>query len=232
MSFAAQGITMIEPYVHRRLSDWIGFGFFITLSVMTLIQAPMLGILMMPTLALEVFTAVAFLVRERPRAALRSARAWVAAYGGTYFLMIFVQWSRWFVPSWLTPGALMVRGVGLLLWIGGAALAAYAIWYLRSSFSIVPEARQLITSGPYAIARHPVYVAYFVMYGGMWLMYPTTQFAIALACWLSMMLSRMYYEERVLASAFPEYAAYRRRVGALGPWPLWPLWSLTARFTA
>jgi protein-S-isoprenylcysteine O-methyltransferase Ste14 len=33
-----------------------------------------------------------------------------------------------------------------------------------------------------------------------------------------LLLMRIRYEERVLESAFPEYAAYRVRVGALGPW--------------
>jgi protein-S-isoprenylcysteine O-methyltransferase Ste14 len=30
---------------------------------------------------------------------------------------------------------------------------------------------------------------------------------------------RMQYEEAILESVFPSYADYRRRVGAIGPWP-------------
>jgi len=35
--------------------------------------------------------------------------------------------------------------------------------------------------------------------------------------WLAVLRIRMGYEERVLREEFPEYASYRRRVGALGP---------------
>lgn len=48
-------------------------------------------------------------------------------------------------------------------------LQAFAIWAvlsLRQSFSVLPEARNLITTGPYRYVRHPIYVAYiFIMLG-------------------------------------------------------------------
>jgi protein-S-isoprenylcysteine O-methyltransferase Ste14 len=40
---------------------------------------------------------------------------------------------------------------------------------------------------------------------------------VVLAVWAALVRHRVGYEEQVLAQAFPEYAAYRERVGAFGP---------------
>jgi protein-S-isoprenylcysteine O-methyltransferase Ste14 len=44
-------------------------------------------------------------------------------------------------------------------------------------------------------------------------------FGTVLAVWAVLLAFRIRYEERVLQSAFPSYADYRARVGALGPRP-------------
>jgi protein-S-isoprenylcysteine O-methyltransferase Ste14 len=50
----------------------------------------------------------------------------------------------------------------------------------------------------------------------MWLLFPTIPLGVVLFGWFLLMADRIRHEERVLGSAFPEYADYRRRVGALG----------------
>jgi protein-S-isoprenylcysteine O-methyltransferase Ste14 len=104
---------------------------------------------------------------------------------------------------------------GAALLIGGTMWTAYAVWHLRFAFSIEPAARRLITSGPYRVARHPIYTGYVAQYGGMLLTFPTVPFALALLAWALMVADRMRLEESVLSKAFPEYADYRQRVGAL-----------------
>lgn len=199
------------------LSDWVGFICFGTLALVTLSKMPAVGILLIPTLALESFVAVSFLIREPPRAAVRSPHARVAAYGGSFLLLVFLQIARRFYPDWLAPTELgAFRAAGALLWTTGSIWAAYAVWYLRSAFSIEPEARRLITSGPYRVARHPVYTGYLAQYVGMWLLFPTLPLGVVLFGWFLLMADRIRHEERVLGNAFPEYADYRRRVGALG----------------
>ena len=65
-----------------------------------------------------------------------------------------------------------------------------------------------------------MYTGYVGQYIGMLIMFPSLPFALVLVAWWVMMLDRMRQEEAVLGATFPEYAAYRRRVGALGTWPL------------
>jgi protein-S-isoprenylcysteine O-methyltransferase Ste14 len=112
--------------------------------------------------------------------------------------------------------------LGTVLWLSGAILALWPLWHLRRSFSIEPEARTLVTSGPYRFARHPVYAVYLLINLGILLRHLTAPFAIVMAVWLGLLLIRIRFEEKVLADAFPAYREYRRRVAAFGP-RLWPM---------
>jgi protein-S-isoprenylcysteine O-methyltransferase Ste14 len=201
----------------RCVSDWLGFLFYGAAACTTLAKMPAFGILLMPTLALELFAAISFLIREPARAAEGSGRARLSAYGGTLFLLVFLLVADAYYPYWVRPTELEAgRMAGVMLWMAGSVWAAYSVWYLRYAFSIEPEARRLMTGGPYETARHPVYLGYFAQYLGMALLFPTFQFGAALFVWLLLMVDRMRNEERVLARTFPEYEDYRRRVSALG----------------
>lgn len=76
--------------------------------------------------------------------------------------------------------------------------------------------QRLVTTGAYALVRHPLYASLTWMFFGAALAYAN---AAALGATLLVFLPAMYWraglEERLLAQAFPEYAAYRRRVGML-----------------
>jgi protein-S-isoprenylcysteine O-methyltransferase Ste14 len=83
--------------------------------------------------------------------------------------------------------------------------------WLGRSFSIMAEARGLVTRGPYAIVRHPLYVAEEIAVIGMVLL-NWSLLAVLLACaqW-ALQLRRMRHEEEVLETAFPDYASYAAR---------------------
>ena len=94
------------------------------------------------------------------------------------------------------------------------------MWHLRFSFATEPAARRLVKTGPYRLARHPIYCGGCLAYIGLLMTHPTVPLAIALTGWAVCIGMRMRYEEAILTQAFPEdYADYRRRVGALVPWP-------------
>ena len=105
----------------------------------------------------------------------------------------------------------------LILIISGTAFAVCAVLVLGRSISIVPQARQLVTRGPYAVVRHPLYLGEIVAMIGVTLQFFSVWalFLFALQC--AFQLQRMKYEERLLIDAFPEYRGYMASTARLIP---------------
>ena len=209
---------MVKIRATRHWTDWVGVLVFTAIGVNLWRQSPEFGLLILPALIQELIVAVSFLLRAR---ATRAARGWlprVIAYAHTFALMVFLWYAAARHPEWIraTP-QLGVRQAGTMLWLIGAVASFWPLWCLRQSFSIEPEARTLVTSGPYRLARHPIYAVYALINAGMLLGHLTVPFASAVVLWFALLLIRVRNEEAVLTAAFPNYEAYRRRVGAFGP---------------
>jgi protein-S-isoprenylcysteine O-methyltransferase Ste14 len=105
----------------------------------------------------------------------------------------------------------------LLLIISGTAFAIFAGLVLGRSISILPEARRLVTWGPYALVRHPLYLGEIVAMVGVALQYLSAWSLLLLGLLCVFQLLRMKNEERVLLQVFPEYGAYMARTASLVP---------------
>src|SRR5436305_1999123 len=104
---------------------------------------------------------VGFLVvRLPPRSGARGFLPRAAAILGTY-LSVGIAMLR---PAQLPPVAL---ALSTALILGGTAFAIHALLHLGRSFSLVAEARKLVTSGPYSMVRHPLYLGEEVAIVGM-----------------------------------------------------------------
>ncbi len=111
---------------------------------------------------------------------------------------------------------------GATLAVLGLALLFSAHRALDGNFSTtieVGEGRRLVTTGPYARVRHPMYVAYLVIFAGLLGISRDPLFGVAgILVILSLMVLRVPYEERILRDRFGrEYEEYKSRVGAFVP---------------
>jgi protein-S-isoprenylcysteine O-methyltransferase Ste14 len=125
-------------------------------------------------------------------------------------------------------GALALRppeasGSTALLLAGDAIAALSAGWVLTSvlalgrCFGFLPEARGLVTRGPYRLVRHPVYLGELGMAGGLLMASPSAWNAVAVAVLAAGQAMRMRLEEQALVREFPEYASYASRTPRLLP---------------
>ncbi len=209
----------------RHWSDLTGAAAFLAIAAYAAATAPSLSIALLPVLAYEVFSAVAFLVRGRARSTLPGLAPRAAAYAGTFLVPVFLVAAATWAPAWLTPVTVVAPpkvaasavAVGLYFRVIGIALSFWGLWNLRFALSLVPAARQLVTGGAYAFARHPLYAGYAATYLGILIHSPTLPLFLVVVAWFGFTRVRMRYEEGVLTTVFPEYAAYRQRVGAFGP---------------
>jgi len=108
--------------------------------------------------------------------------------------------------------------VASIITIGvGCALAIYTASWLGRSFSIAPQARQLVVGGAYSIVRHPLYLCEEIaVVGAMLGRFSPMAVAIVAIHW-AFQLRRIDYEERILRETFPEYAQYAATVPRLIP---------------
>jgi protein-S-isoprenylcysteine O-methyltransferase Ste14 len=154
-----------------------------------------------------------YVVRLPQRGSDRRPLIALASFGGG-FLVLLVP----FLPAAPRRDELLLPAD--LLGLAGIICTVWSILHLRRSFSILPQARRLITSGPYGISRNPLYVGETVSSWAVFL--PTLGWpgAVVLAVNVALQLIRVRAEERVLARTFgDEYAEYRRRVPRFVPHP-------------
>jgi protein-S-isoprenylcysteine O-methyltransferase Ste14 len=143
-------------------------------------------------------------VRDRPVAKSKGVLPRLFGFLGTFMGVGILQ-----LPvAQLTMGeqslAALLVGLGSL----GSILV---LWRLGKSFSIMPEARRLVTGGPYALARHPLYTVEMVTLCGTALQFQAPWSWLIAGVVLVLLWIRSHYEEQVLEEAYPEYGAYRAK---------------------
>ena len=113
---------------------------------------------------------------------------------------------------------LWARLLSCFLIIVGNILAVWILFWLGRSFSILAEGRKLVTRGPYAIVRHPLYLIEMFVILGTVINFLSWQAVLLFIAQTAMQFVRIHYEEQVLNESFPEYEAYAAQTWRVIPY--------------
>ena len=161
-------------------------------------------------IAYFVVIAATVVVRMRPAHKARGVEPRISALIGTFLLTVVVLFPR-------RELSLSADVVSTVLTLAGNAFAVLVLTQLRGSFSIMAEARELVTAGVYRLVRHPLYLAEEIAAIGVVMQFFSPWTAPILALQIGFQLRRMRNEEVILAANFPEYLAYRKKTARILP---------------
>lgn len=153
---------------------------------------------------------VLFVVRTPPIKKAKGLFPRITAIVGTFLMSLITVFPRPNLPIWVSVTA-------MLLTLFGAIFSTYVLAQLGRSFSVMAEARRLVTSGPYAIVRHPLYLTEELAMLGMALQFFSPFAVLIFVLHLLVQIQRMKNEEAVLRQVYPEYLAYKERTARLIP---------------
>jgi protein-S-isoprenylcysteine O-methyltransferase Ste14 len=120
-------------------------------------------------------------------------------------LVAYIIFNFWHRQYWT-----VAEIVGLILLIGGAVFMTVARIQLGNSFSIRPEARELVTHGIYSKIRNPVYVSGMILIAGMILCVNRPRLLWIFAILIPLQVVRARAESKVLEEHFGDaYRQYR-----------------------
>jgi len=141
---------------------------------------------------------VVLLVFRRPTMSVsRKPWDWFAGIAGSFFVLLVRP----------TGGAAFAEAAGFALQLFGTGFQLYGKVVLGRSFGIVAANRGVVSSGPYRLVRHPIYLGYLVTHAGFLLSNASVRNAAIYAAAYVFQFARMHAEERILEQdgAYREY---------------------------
>lgn len=161
-------------------------------------------------IAYLVILAATVVMRRAPIGQSRGAEPRICAVMGTFLITAIILFPRreLSLPAGLASTLLVLVGEGF---------AGFALVRLRRSFSIMPEARELVTTGPYRFVRHPLYLAEELAAIGCVIQFLSVWTTLLLMLQILFQLRRIGHEEAILNEVFPEYAGYSEKTARVIP---------------
>ena len=141
------------------------------------------------------------IVSRPPQRRCRGLGAMTSALGAAFVLGTITH-----LPLIRLPVGVSLLSCGLLA-LGNIG-TVYCLAHLGRSFSVLPQARALVRSRPYAHVRHPLYVAEGIATLGIILAHLSVVAVAVGMLQFALQWYRLRYEETVLAATFADYAGY------------------------
>jgi protein-S-isoprenylcysteine O-methyltransferase Ste14 len=150
----------------------------------------------------QMWVVLAYLIRRPARAVSRRMGDWLLAFGGTFGSVLFRPVG--IHQHWGLSIGLAVQLVGLLI-------SVVSFLSLGRSFGFAAADRGLVTRGPYALVRHPIYGSYVLLQFGYVLQSISLWNVLVFSFVTSCNVGRALVEDRTLATS-ERYAVYRNDV--------------------
>jgi len=150
----------------------------------------------------------------------RTNRWVIAAFGVIGVLAAYLPAYTDRKEFWVLDGD-AVRWLGVVLFAAGGVLRLWPVFVLGRRFSglvAIQPGHRLVTSGTYAVIRHPSYLGLLVNSLGWALAFRSVVGLLLTALLVPPLAARIDAEERLLRTQFgDEYDVYRRRTSRLIP---------------
>ena len=148
------------------------------------------------------YTLLTVLIMTRPPAKAQAAGLLprIAAFVGSYmpWTITFFGKTDQALPNLLSTACVLI----------GIIMMLVTIRHLGRAFSLVPQARSVVQTGPYRWIKHPLYLSEEIVILGVVLQYLTPVTVILLILHIGVQVCRILYEEDLLRRNFPEYSSY------------------------
>jgi protein-S-isoprenylcysteine O-methyltransferase Ste14 len=169
----------------------------------------------------NLFTGSLLLSSKRPQQSPKDWQAILIPVLSSYSILAY-NFVGYF-PSWMTVNYLpdhFLFGAFIAscaLSVAGQLLSFFAVFYLRRSFAIFIQLREVISSGPYRYIRHPMYTGYVILTAGMLLANACVAYLLVAIVHTALLAYRARLEENAIAASDPVYKKHMEHTGFLFP---------------